>query len=105
VNYGNIEDSGILYIPVMAKYYIADSGFSLQAGPQASILLEETGSDVNGLGLDLGFGASYDITENFFAEARYAFEITNRLTDEFTDANGDISSRINSLNIGIGYRF
>lgn len=106
VNYGHIEDSGILYIPVMAKYYIATSGFHLQGGPQASIVLEETGDEMNAFGLDLGLGAGYDINEHFFIEARYAFELTNRLTDQGQQAVGaDITARINSLNVGVGYKF
>lgn len=106
VNYGNIEDSGILYIPIVAKYYIATSGFHLQAGPQASIILEESGEEMNSFGLDIGFGAGYDITQNFFIEARYALELTNRITDAGQQAIGaDVAARINSLNVGLGYKF
>ena len=105
INYGFIEDSGIIYVPVMAKIYIADSGFSLQAGPQASILTEDTGDEVKAFGLDVGLGAAYDINSNFFVEARYSLELTNRLTSEFTNVYGDISSKINSLFIGVGYKF
>ena len=96
----------MLYVPIMAKYYIGDSQFNLQAGPQAAIILDEVGG-MNAFGLDLGFGAGFDITENFFLEARYAFEVTNRMGDEFAEAfpESDAKVRINTLQVGVGYKF
>ncbi len=105
INYGQIEDSGVLFIPVMGKYYIPNSGFSLQAGPQATYLLEDTDEEINAFGLDIKLGAGYDITNNFFVDAYYALGLTNRLSNEFTQVYGDVKSKINSLTVGLGYKF
>lgn len=105
LNYGKVEDSdGVLFIPVMAKMYIADSDFNLQAGPQASIVLEETGDNLNTVGIDGSFGAGYDINENFLIEARYSFELTNRISS-LDGIPNDVKARVNSLIIGVGYKF
>lgn len=102
VNYANVEDTSFLIIPVMAQYHIQESGFYLQAGPQGTITLEETAENINSFGLDLALGAGYQINENFFVEAKYAFEITNRLSG---DAGDDVKYRVNTLSVGLGYKF
>ncbi|WP_417359567.1 outer membrane beta-barrel protein [Galbibacter sp.] len=102
LNYGNVDDTGFLIIPVMAQYHIQNSGFYLQAGPQATYALEDTPDEINGFGLDLALGAGYQINDNFFVEAKYAFEITNRLSG---DAGNDVKYRINTLSVGLGYKF
>ncbi|WP_121666648.1 porin family protein [Mesonia aquimarina] len=99
--YGNAGEGSALFIPILAKYYIADSGFAILAGPQGTLDLEEAVEGVNTFGIDATFGASYDITENFFIDARYSFELTNR----FKDGGDDFKGHINSLQIGVGYKF
>lgn len=95
------EDSKLLYIPILAKLYIADSGFHLMAGPQANISLEEGTPEVNSFGFDATFGAGYDIDEHFFFDARYGIELTNRSNDDSID----FKAHANTLNIGLGYKF
>lgn len=84
-----------IYIPVMAKYKIAD-GFTLQAGPQINYLLEDVPDGA--LGVDLAIGAGYHFTKNWLVEARYGFEILR---------GGDYGEAVsfNTLTIGVGYRF
>lgn len=100
--YANAEDTGFLYIPVMAKYYVTPE-FSIQAGPQVNWLLDADDLE-NEFGLDIAFGLEYKIVENFFIDARYGFEVTNRLSDEDFDGM-DVKGRYNALMIGVGYRF
>lgn len=102
VNYGNVDETNFLIVPVMAQYHIQSSGFYIQAGPQGTFLLEDTDDIINAFGLDLAFGAGYEITSNFFVEAKYSFEVTNRTAEDF---GNDIKSRINALSIGLGYKF
>ena len=92
VLYSAVSDFNALYVPVMAKYSISDD-FSLMAGPQVNYILEDV--EQGEFGIDLGAGASYNITENFYAEARYAFQVSRDL--EGVD--------INTLTLGVGYRF
>ena len=103
VNYGNVEETSLLYIPIMAKYYIGDSGFSLQAGPQGTLILEESMEGLDNFGIDIAAGAAYDITENFFIEARYAFELTDRFSSDVD--SDDAEYKINNLFVGVGYKF
>ena len=96
-----IKETSFLTVPVLAQYYIEDSGFFVQAGPQANFILEDV--NINTVGLDAAFGVGYHIDEHFFLDARYAFEATNRYSgDDYFD---DIKVRLNTLNIRIGYKF
>lgn len=100
VIYANISDSGLLYIPVLLKYKVAEK-FNLLAGPQATLILDETPDEFNSFGIDLSFGASYDIDAHFFVDARYAFELTNR----YNANDYDLTDKVNSLTVGLGYKF
>lgn len=79
VLYASVDEADFLHIPIMFKYYVAEQ-FNIQAGPQGSLFLEDTEDTINSFGLDLGAGLGYDINENFFVEALYAFELTNSYT-------------------------
>jgi len=114
VNYVLVEDSNFLQIPVLLKYYVGNTLLNLQAGPQATINLDEIYGPINRTGLDLAFGAGYDITQHFFVFGRYAFELTNRTSEGIEyyvidESPGpqtlDVTTRLNTLNIGVGYKF
>lgn len=102
VLYANVQDYGYLYVPIMAKYYVAPK-FSLQAGPQMNFSLD-TEEGENSFGLDAAFGAGYKITDNFFVDARYGLELTNRVSESDSEF-GDIKGKYNTLMIGVGYMF
>lgn len=108
VNYFNAEESDFLSVPVLVQYYIENSDFYLQAGPQGTIVLEDS-PGTNAFGLDAAFGAGYHITENFFVEARYGIELTNRYTNDTMENaeqyDVDLDSGVNSLMVGVGYKF
>jgi len=97
--YASVDEADAILVPIMAKYYIVDK-FNLQAGPQFVFSLEDTPEDISSVEFDLGAGLGYDITENFFAEARYSFQINNSYT-----GSEDITVRGNYLTIGLGYTF
>ena len=103
--YGNAKESNILFIPILAKYYIGHSGFNLLAGPQATMILDEINPRVKRMGWDLSLGGGYDVTDNIFLQVKYALEITNRHNDEIIGESGGINAGINSLFAGIGYKF
>lgn len=90
-----VDELTSLYIPIMAKYKISDV-FNVQAGPQINYLLEDLPDGE--FGLDLAFGAGYQIDDNWFVEARYGFQISR---------GGDLGDAvdINTLTLGAGYRF
>jgi opacity protein-like surface antigen len=103
--YGNVKKSNVLFIPVLAKYYIGQSGFNLLAGPQATMILDEINPRVKRIGWDLSLGGGFDVTDNIFLQVKYALEITNRHNDEIIGDIGGINAGINSLFAGIGYKF
>jgi len=90
-----VSDLTSLYIPVMVQYEFAEN-FRAMAGPQINWLLEDVPDGA--LGVDLGFGAQYDITDVWYVFARYAFEIIR---------GGDYGELVdlNTLTFGVGYRF
>jgi len=106
VNYGNVEETNFLMVPVLAKLYIGQSDVYFQVGPQVTFLLEDTFGFLNTVGLDLSGGVGYDINDNFFVSGRYSYEITNRIPSKYREGiYDDINGQYHSLNIGLGYKF
>ncbi|WP_136468522.1 OmpW family protein [Flagellimonas onchidii] len=101
VDIGSINNNGFGFLSVLFGYYILND-FKVEAGPQVSYFLETTPEDVNSLGLDIGFGMSYDITDKFIISARYNAELSNRASNVDSE---DIKARYNWLLIGLGYSF
>jgi opacity protein-like surface antigen len=97
--YASVKDFGQIQIPILAKFQVAE-GFNILAGPELAILT--TKSDYTksfNYGLDLG--ASYDFTENIFADVAYNFGLANLLKDA---TNGE-SVKAGNFRVGIGYKF
>jgi len=105
VLYASANDGNFLVVPVMLKYYVADA-FNLQAGPQANLALEEKVEGLSNFGIGLGVGAGYDISDKFYAELRYGFELTNRTSNlDIPGLNIDVKTTVNVLTVGVGYKF
>lgn len=120
--YGSAGDLGYVFLPVMAKLYVAGP-FNIQAGPQFSFsttlndvkntvrsAIEIIDSDYDGsiestlknVGVDLGFGAGFDATDRLSVQARYAFELTNRYDGP---GSGLLKLRGQHLTVGLVYFF
>jgi len=97
--YANVDEASALFLPVLGKFAIAEK-FNLQVGPQLVFSLEEDIEDVSSVEFDIAGGLGYDITEDFFVEARYTFQINNSYT-----GSEDIKLRANYLTVGLGYKF
>lgn len=115
LSYAKAGDLEYVQLPVMIKYYVIE-GLYAQVGPQINLstnankvgnLIEDLFNSndvvgVNTLGVDLGFGAGYEILENLTAQARYSVELTNRIDG----ALGSITKgKTNSFILGIAYFF
>lgn len=100
LNLAIIDGEFGLQLPIIAKYYVAQ-GFNLQAGPQLMMFFEDGGDDYTNFNFALAVGAGYDITPNLLAELRYGLQLNNYYTGDIDN----ISSRIHTLNIGVGYKF
>jgi opacity protein-like surface antigen len=86
VLYVAITDSNMLSVPLLGKYSFGS--FSVMAGPDLNYLMD---ADEDKFKVNVDVGASYDITENFDAEARYSIGM------------GDVA--ISGFFLGVGYKF
>jgi opacity protein-like surface antigen len=113
--YAKAGDLEYIQLPVMIKYYVIE-GLYAQVGPQFSLSTNanEVGNvietlfnsndiiGVNSLGIDLGFGAGYEILDNLAVQARYSVELTNRIDGVV----GSISEgKANNFILGVAYFF
>lgn len=98
VMYVSVEALDQIAIPLMAKFSVSEE-FSVLAGPSLGILLDSTeGSKSLNFGIEAG--VAYDISEEFFVEARYSLGLANLVED----APSDFSSKLSGLFIGVGYK-
>ncbi|MFC0776542.1 porin family protein [Flavobacterium sp. HJSW_4] len=101
-----------LNIPVLAKYYIVDKKFNVEAGPQLGILLSAKGNgeDVKDYtrSTDFGFnlGAGYSFTENFSVGLRYTIGLSP-ISDNDIDNSDDYynSAKNSNLQLSLAYKF
>lgn len=99
---------GYIQLPIMAKYYIIDKLYA-QVGPQFSLStnadeikevldLIDAGDAVRSIGVDIGFGAGYELLDNLAVQARFATELTNRYTGI---ANSSLSVKASNFYVGV----
>lgn len=122
LTYGSAGDLGFVFLPIMAKFYVTDN-LNLQAGPQLSFstslneikgkvrsAIEIIDSDYNGsiesvlknVGVDFGFGAGYNLNQNFSIQGRYSLELSNRYTGP---GSGLLKIRAQQIMVGVAYMF
>ena len=97
--YANVDGSSGLMLPILGKFAISEK-FNLQAGPQLVFSLEDSIENYSSVEFDIAGGLGYDITDDFFVEARYTFQINNSYT-----GSEDVKVRGNYLTVGLGYKF
>lgn len=102
VDVAGVKDINYNYItvPVLAKFYLTSKKLSLEAGPQFSFLINEDVEETfEGEKFDFAAtaGLGYNITDNFFAQARYVMGLTEASKD------GEVTNRV--IQLSVGYRF
>ncbi len=106
---GNDDESlrvDYLQLPIFIKYNISEL-FNVHIGPQASLKIweweDKTTSQANfntfNFSAVAGFGVN--ITENFFADIRYAFGVTNIFD---TTNSLDIEGNTRNIQLSVGYK-
>ena len=63
-------------------------------------LEDDIPDEISSFEFDIAGGIGYDITEDFFVEARYTFQLNNSYT-----GSEDVKLRGNYLTVGLGYWF
>ncbi|RMB57394.1 PorT family protein [Dokdonia sinensis] len=114
-----------LSIPLLGRFFVTE-GFSLEAGPQISLLLSakeefdfsdsfegevisESGEEdvdefINGLDLGFALGTTYELDMGVFLSARYVLGLSN--INDFDDDDGDdFKNQNNVLQVSVGYKF
>ena len=88
-------------VPVMAKFYIIPSKFSLMAGPQFSFLVNDADkvfdNDPNSFDLAASGGVELKIIMGLFAQARYNIGLT--------DTYDNVDSKNGVFQLSVGYYF
>lgn len=102
------EDGGsgdLLVVPILGKYKVSEE-FSLLAGPQLDLILNEDSEGIKKFGIGLALGLAYDIDEHFFLDIRYSFGLSDRLENAEEDfGTSDVNVKFNYFQAGVGYRF
>lgn len=95
---GIVDDQNALYFGALGRYNITED-FSVLAGPSVNYVLEDLADNFQKLGITAAIGVNYNITEDLFAQAKYNFQLNN-----YYNGDNDITSRVNFLLFGVGYR-
>jgi len=96
-----------LAIPLLVKYYLSEK-FSIEAGPQASFLVNDKAefddssipdADIDASSFDFGLnaGLGYNFNSNLFAQVRYNYGITT------VGENPDVKNSV--FQMSLGYKF
>ncbi|WP_125722591.1 porin family protein [Flavobacterium ustbae] len=101
-----------LNIPVIAKYYIVDKKFNVEAGPQLGVLLSAKVEDVDikddTKSVDFGFniGAGYSFTDNLSVGLRYTIGLSP-IWDNDIDSSEELydSAKNSNLQLSLAYKF
>lgn len=90
--------SNTLEIPIIFKYK-AFKKLNFYAGAQANFLLIEKNEYSNRAGFGFNFGIEYNINEHFFIDLRYVHKFSQMKSSVRRE------DAINSIRLGVGYRF
>lgn len=108
-------NTNYINVPVMFKFY-ATPDFSIDLGPQVgfNVYSKATVSDgdesltfglsdyTKTVDFGLGLGATYNLTENAFVQARYTLGLTKVFDDKFTE--GD-EAKNGNIQVAFGWKF
>ncbi|SDW96186.1 Outer membrane protein beta-barrel domain-containing protein [Lutibacter oricola] len=95
--YLNVNNTNFLQAPIFLKYYL-NNELSIIGGPQLTYTLDEVFERVRKLNIAIGAGISYNISERFYAQASYSYQLNDYVKDK------DYTQKIHLLNIGLGYK-
>lgn len=100
VDYLTAGNTDFIQVPLFVKFYMGNTNFYFQLGPQYTYTLDETSEDLGKSNIGLGFGAGFDINDHVNLNLRFA----PQLNDYFEGDDDDVSTKINFLNIGVAYK-
>ena len=96
--YANAANSHLIEIPLILRYKLCDKIY-FYAGGQLNYMLGERGSYFNKMGLGFNIGIEYNFSKNWFLDLRYVYKDSQQIVFE------DLPAHVQSIRLGIGYRF
>ncbi len=93
-------DFKYLTIPVMMKFYLISEKLSLEVGPQFAFLADDNVGDTfrtRSFDFSVGGGLAFDITNNFFIQARYLAGLT--------EVSSDADLKNTNFQLSAGFKF
>jgi len=93
-------DFKYLTIPVMMKFYLISEKLSLEVGPQFAFLADDNVGDTfrtESFDFSVGGGLAFDITNNFFIQARYLAGLT--------EVSKDADLKNTNFQLSAGFKF
>ncbi len=97
--YASNDSGDTLYLNALGKYEVVEN-LSVLFGPAFNYALEKVYRTYRKFGIFGTLGASYNITPKLWTQAKYNLQLNN-----FYKGSADVSSKINVLLLGIGYKF
>lgn len=91
-----VEDLNVINVPILVKFNVAEK-FNLYAGPSLGLLLDAP-NGVKSFNYGADIGASYDLSEKLFLNARYDLGLA-----DLSDFSG-ASIKLSNLLFGVGYK-
>ncbi|GEM_PF-4881038 len=92
------SEGDAIYIGALGSYQATEE-FSVLLGPALNVILEDVVNGYQTLGIFLGFGGNYNITDKIYAQAKYHVQL-----NDYYNGSGGVSSKVNFLMVGVGYR-
>jgi hypothetical protein len=95
------NELGYITLPILIKFYVVSNKLSIEAGPQAAVLISEKNvvnfEDAKTFELGFASGLSYKITKNIFVSGRYIAGLT--------DAKKDREIKNSVIQLSVGFLF
>ena len=98
----SINDGSMIQIPLMVLIPLS-AEFNVLAGPSLGLMLD-AGDGMKSFNYGLEAGVAYDVSEEFFIEARYNIGLAD-LAEDNGFFGSDYSYKMGGFFIGAGYRF
>lgn len=93
-------DFKYLTIPIMMKFYLISEKLSIEVGPQFAFLADDNVGDTfrtRSFDFSVGGGLAFDITNNFFIQARYLAGLT--------EVSSDADLKNTNFQLSAGFKF
>jgi opacity protein-like surface antigen len=96
--YANGANSNFIEVPFILRYKLCDKIY-FYSGVQLNYMLGKRGGYFDKIGLGFNVGIEYNFTENWFLDLRYVHKDSQQIIFD------DFPAQVQSIRLGVGYRF